>query len=176
MKLEKLLWSGTKVDILKYLVFKRQCVSIRALESELTWSFPAIKKQVDLLLEAWIIEIDKSNAKWSIYFEKSINDLVRKVFLYSLEHEIKVLFESYDLAITKYFFGKLFGKNFDIDLVVVYKFLERPAIDKIKEDISNILKSYFIDVAQIVFMPHEDFERRYRLADKFVLSLITNCA
>ena len=59
--------------------------------------------------------------------------------------------------------------------MVVYKFLERPAIDKIKEDISNILKSYFIDVAQIVFMPHEDFERRYRLADKFVLSLITNC-
>ena len=47
MDLEKLFGSKAKVDILKYLLFKRQGLSLRALESDLTWTFPAIKKQVD---------------------------------------------------------------------------------------------------------------------------------
>jgi hypothetical protein len=32
---------------------------MRALESELEWTFPAIKKQVDSLLEAQVIDINK---------------------------------------------------------------------------------------------------------------------
>ena len=52
MKLEKLFGSRTKSDILKYLVFRRQGISVRAFESELTRSFPAIKKQIDALEDA----------------------------------------------------------------------------------------------------------------------------
>ncbi|MDR0282811.1 MAG: hypothetical protein LBI53_06075 [Candidatus Peribacteria bacterium] len=52
MNLEKLFGSKTKVDILKYLLFRRQGISMRALESELERTFPAIKKQVDSLEES----------------------------------------------------------------------------------------------------------------------------
>ena len=49
MKLDKLFGSKAKADILKYLVFRRQGISMRAFESELEWSFPAIKKQISQL-------------------------------------------------------------------------------------------------------------------------------
>lgn len=176
MKLEKLLWSCTKVDILKYLVFKRQWISIRALENELEWSFPAIKKQVDLLLEAWVIKIDKTNSKWAIYFDDSIFQLVKKVFLFSLEQDIKSLFDTYETCIDKYFLWKLFGNSIDIDLIIIYNSLERPLIEKIKEEISEIFKWYFIDMVNVVFMSNDDFQRRYRLADKFVLNLMRACS
>jgi hypothetical protein len=42
--------------------------------------------------------------------------------------------------IEKYFFGKSFGINLDMDLVVIYKNLEKPQIDKIKESISDIFR------------------------------------
>jgi predicted transcriptional regulator len=61
MNLEKLFGSKTKVDILKYLLFKRQGVSMRALESEISWTFPAIKKQVDSLHESNVIDVNKDN-------------------------------------------------------------------------------------------------------------------
>jgi len=59
MNLEKLFGSKTKVDILKYLLFRRQGVSMRALEAELNRTFPAIKKQIDSLNEAEVIDVDK---------------------------------------------------------------------------------------------------------------------
>ena len=59
MNLEKLFGSKTKVDILKYLLFKRQGISMRALESEIQWTFPAIKKQVDSLNQANVINVNK---------------------------------------------------------------------------------------------------------------------
>jgi hypothetical protein len=62
MNLEKLFGSKTKVDILKYLLFRRQGVSMRALEAELSWTFPAIKKQIDSLNEAEVIDVDKEGA------------------------------------------------------------------------------------------------------------------
>lgn len=172
MKIEKLLWSSTKVDILKYLIFRRQGVSIRALESELSWSFPAIKKQVDILLEADIIDIDKNNNKWSIYINKHVDTLVRKVFLYSLEYEIWNLFLKYDTIIPSYYLWKLFWNNTDADIVVVYTYIDREAVDYIKREINELFRWYFIEIISMVFMSKDDFLRRYRLADKFVLSLI----
>lgn len=59
MNLEKLFGSKTKVDILKYLLFRRQGISMRALESELEWTFPAIKKQVDALEDAGVVDVNK---------------------------------------------------------------------------------------------------------------------
>jgi len=49
MRLDKLLGSQAKADILKFLVFKREGISARALENYLSWSFPSIKKQIDML-------------------------------------------------------------------------------------------------------------------------------
>jgi predicted transcriptional regulator len=57
MHLDKLFGSKAKVDILKYLLFRRQGVSMRALETELERTFPAIKKQIDSLKKASIVEI-----------------------------------------------------------------------------------------------------------------------
>ena len=57
--------SKTKSDILKYLIFRRQGVSMRALEAEIGWTFPAIKKQVDssLHLERIFFPFDFSKLK-----------------------------------------------------------------------------------------------------------------
>lgn len=172
MKLEKLLWSKTKVDILKYLIFKRQGISLRALENELERSFPAIKKQADLLEEAEIINIDKDNTKWSIYLEKEIEELVKKIFLYSLESDLKNIILPYDTFISKYYLWSVFGRDINVDLVLIYKSIWKDFLDKVKEEINEVFRDYFIDVVWVVFMSEEDFNRRYRLADKFVLSLI----
>jgi hypothetical protein len=51
---------------LKYLVFCRQGISIRALEHVIPWTFPAIKKQVDSLEESEVVLIDKDASKWAI--------------------------------------------------------------------------------------------------------------
>lgn len=175
MKLDKLLWSKTKVDILKYLLFKRQWISIRALESELDWSFPAIKKQVDMLNSANIIRVDKDNNKWSIYINEHIYELIKKVFIFALQEDIDTLFNKYDTVLEKYFLGKIFGNKIDVDLVVIYRLMGKDFLDKIKEDIIAMLREYFIDNVGVVFMASEDFQRRYRMSDKFVLSLITYC-
>jgi predicted transcriptional regulator len=64
MKLEKFLGSKTKTDILKYLIFKEEGISLRALENVLKWSFPAIKKQVDILEDSGVVFIDKNTNGW----------------------------------------------------------------------------------------------------------------
>lgn len=57
-------------------------------------------------------------------------------------------------------------------MVIIYKNCEKALLDVVKEDISNIFRNYFIETAQISFMSIEEFQRRYRLADKFVLNLM----
>lgn len=175
MDIEKFLWSKTRAWIIKYLLFKRQWVSIRALESELNWSFTAIKKQVDSLLEADIISIDKDNNKWSIYLNTNVADLIKRIFLYSLEFELKTSFNTYSHMIDQYYLWKVFWNKLDFDIVLIYKNCESVFLDQIKKDISEIFYKYYIDNVWVVFMQVDDFNRRYRLADKFVLSLITNC-
>ncbi|MCK9466957.1 MAG: hypothetical protein M0P94_01380 [Candidatus Absconditabacterales bacterium] len=172
MNLEKLFGSKTKVDILKYLLFRRQGISMRALESELEWTFPAIKKQVDSLESANIVEIDKSNTGWSIILKAEISQLLRELLYFGLKSELIYLFSTYEFMIEKYFFGKSFGINLDMDLVVIYKNLEKPQIDKIKESISEIFRGYFIEIVNVVFMSLDEWNKRYRLADRFVLDIL----
>lgn len=172
MNLEKLFGSKTKVDILKYLLFRRQWVSMRALESELEWTFPAIKKQVDSLKLANIIDIDKDGTGWSITVKPDVWGILKEVFYYWLKWELIQLFNTYEFMIEKYFFGKKFGINLEMDLVVIYKNLEKPQIDKIKESISEIFRWYFIDLVNVVFMSLDEWNKRYRLADRFVLDIM----
>ncbi|HRX64228.1 MAG TPA: hypothetical protein P5060_03940 [Candidatus Absconditabacterales bacterium] len=172
MNLEKLFGSKTKVDILKYLLFRRQGISMRALESELTWTFPAIKKQVDSLKLANVVDINKEGAGWSITVKPELSDLLKNIFYHGLKGDLVQLFGTYELMIEKYFFGKSFGINLDMDLVVIYKNLEKPQIDKIKESISDIFRGYFIDTVNVVFMSLDEWNKRYRLADRFVLDIM----
>ena len=50
--------------------------------------------------------------------------------------------------------------------------MEKPQIDELKNWISELFREFFIENASIVFMSAEERERRYRLADKFVLQVI----
>ncbi len=172
MNLEKLFGSKTKVDIIKYLLFRRQWISMRALESELDWTFPAIKKQVDSLKLAWVIDINKEGTGWSITIKKELESILKEVFYHGLKWDLISLFSTYEFMIEKYFFGKSFWLNLDMDLVVIYKNLEKPQIDKIKESISEIFRLYFIETVNVVFMSLDEWNKRYRLADRFVLDIM----
>lgn len=174
MKLEKLLWSKTKVDILKYLVFKRQWISIRALENELSWSFPAIKKQVDLLCDADILKIDKEWTWWSIRLEQWAQDIVKNLFLFSMEWMLNTIVDSSWWIIKHTYLWRIFGKplDMDVDLVLIYETDKKEEIAQLKSQIESLFKDYFIDVISVVFLSYDDFQKRYRVADKFVLNLI----
>ncbi len=172
MNLEKLFWSKAKVDILKYLIFRRQWISMRALEAELEWTFPAIKKQIDSLNDAKVIDVDKEWQWWSICIKKDFFENIKNIFFSGLKQDIIELFDSYNIMISKYYFGKRFGANLDMDLIVIYKNLEKPQIDKIKDCINEIFRDYFIETVSVVFMSAEERDKRYRLADRFVLQIL----
>ncbi len=172
MKLDKFLGSKAKVDILKYLIFRRQGISIRALDHEIPWTFPAIKKQVDSLEEAEVVAIDKDASKWSITIHPAAAPYIRSLLLYTLETELITLFDSYMYMIDQYFLGHIFGRELELDLVLIYKNCEKPVLDAMKDAITLLFKNYFIETAQVTFMSVDEYQRRYRLADKFVLQLM----
>lgn len=78
---------------------------MRALESELTRTFPAIKKQVDSLNIAKVIQIDKNAVKRSIRMHKEFEILMKNFFIENLQYQLKELFEEYEVMISKYYFG-----------------------------------------------------------------------
>jgi hypothetical protein len=59
-----------------------------------------------------------------------------------------------------------------MDLIVIYKNMEKPQIDQIKDSINEIFRSYFIETVSVVFMSSEEWYKRYRLADRFVLQIL----
>jgi len=108
MDLDKLFGSKTKVDVLKYLTFKREGISMRALESELSWTFPAIKKQIDSLALSKAVYIDKAASKRSIYIEKDFKELIKDILLYALEKDITILLKTYEMMVDRHYLGKTF--------------------------------------------------------------------
>ena len=172
MNLDKFLWSKTKVDILKYLLFRRQWVSMRALESELSRTFPSIKKQIDSLEESDVVLVNKQNMKWSIAIKPEIINVIKWIFMYSLIAELEKLFFTHSFLIEKYFFGKFFWRELEIDLVIIHQTTEKTFWDKLKDEISQIFKNYFIDNISMTLMSSTEREKRQRLADKFVLNIL----
>lgn len=172
MKLDKLFGSKTKADILKYLVFRRQGISVRAFESELSRSFPAIKKQIDQLEEAGVVEIKKTSSKRSIYLTAGLGEYIRNLLIYSLKTDLADYFTQYEMMIRHAFRGKLFGVSVDMDLVLIYTPEAQLHLEKIKEDINDLFRIYLIEIVGVVFMSQSDFEKRYRMADRFVLTLM----
>lgn len=172
MNLEKLFGSKAKVDILKYLIFRRQGVSMRALETELWWTFPAIKKQVDGLDEAGILQVDKENTWWAITIKPSLLPLFKELFFESLKQDLTTLFEKHQNQISNYFWWDKFWKPIGMDLILIYHALEKEQIDDLKISINEIFREFRIESASIVFMSSEEREKRYRLADRFVLQVM----
>lgn len=171
MNLEKLFGSKTKVDILKYLLFRRQGISMRALESEIQRTFPAIKKQVDSLNESNVINVNKEWQWWAISIKPEFHDTLKNVFYFWLQNDLVTLFTTYEVMIDQYYFGKKFNRDLEMDLVVVYKNCEKPQIDMIKENINEIFRAYFIEIVSVVFMGLEEWQKRDRLADRFVIQI-----
>jgi hypothetical protein len=172
MNLEKLFGSKTKVDIIKYLLFRRQGISMRALESELERTFPAIKKQVDSLEESGVLYVDKEGAGFAIEIKKEHFELFRNFFFVALKSNLIQLFESYSIMIDRYFWGKRFGIPLEMDMIVIYKHMEKPQIEEMKHAIGEVFRDFFIENISIVCMSADEREKRYRLADRFVLQVM----
>ncbi len=171
MDLDKLFGSKTKSDILKYLVFRRQSVSIRSLENETWWTFPGIKKQVETLEQAKILNIDKEWNWWSIVINKKIYPEIKLLLLSALKYNILDVFKNCDYKIDKIYRGKVFGKEIDPDLVFVYSSPDTD-IETIKNQLSDIFKQYMIDSATLWYLSTQEFDKRSKMADKLVISLM----
>lgn len=172
MNLEKLFGSKTKVDILKYLIFRRQWVSMRALETELWWTFPAIKKQVDSLDDAWIIVIDKESTWWSIHLKWGVETIFKELFFEALRQSLTELFEKSGDWIDNYFWWDKFWKEIGMDLIIIHNNMDKTTIENLKNDISECFRDYWIESASVVFMSADEWWTRYRLADRFVLQVM----
>ena len=70
--------------------------------------------------------------------------------------------------------GDMFGnEGASCDLCIVHPPQEE--IDTFKTGIEEVFNEYFISMARVVFFTQEDFDKRYRLADKFVLGIMKQC-
>lgn len=145
---------------------------MRALESELHWTFPAIKKQIDSLRTANVIETGDDKAKRSIIVKPDCIAPIKSIFMYGIQNDIKALFRQYEVMIDSYYMGKIFGNTLEYDLIVIYKNCERPQMEVVKEAISTVFRDYYIENISVVLMSKDEWDKRYRLADKFVLSIM----
>jgi len=174
MSLDKFLGSKVKGDILKYLLFVSEWVSMRALENKLWWSFPAIKKQVDILLECWVIFVEKSKGWWWLYISNEFKDIVEKLLIKYLMLDFEHLFtKKYKDFIYKCVYGDLFWNQIWTDLVIIYQWdVKSNLINDLKNDVDELIKKYFLKVINVTIFHKGEFERRYKLGDKFVLKLM----
>lgn len=145
---------------------------MRALETELWWTFPAIKKQVDSLEEAGIVDIQKENTGWEIEVKPNVLPIFKELFFEGLKQNLISLFAQEKNHIVQYFWGNKFGKEIGMDLILIYENMEKEHIDTLKREISEIFRSYWIESASLVFMHTDEREKRYRLADRFVLQVM----
>lgn len=171
MKLDKLLWSKTKVDILKYLIFCKEGISLRALENKLWWSFPSIKKQIDLLEKSWVIYVDKSWNSWAVYLKQDFKRLLSKLFLYSLQEDIQLIFQKNNDLVKDYYLGELFWFSIKADLFIIYQTEFKPKLDKLKLELDEVFNNYFILNPIVGFMSISEYLQRERIWDRFVIFL-----
>jgi hypothetical protein len=59
-----------------------------------------------------------------------------------------------------------------MDLIIIHNNIEKEKIEELKNQISECFREYRIESASIVFMAEEEREKRYRLADRFVLQVM----
>ena len=145
---------------------------MRALETDLWWTFPAIKKQVDVLEEAQLISILKESTGWSISLRKEFSSLLKELFFLALKQQLIDKFQEQGERILQYFWGDKFGKPIGMDIILIYDEEKKWNIDALKAAISEIFREYRIESVSVVFMGVDEREKRYRLADRFVLQVM----
>lgn len=110
-----------------------------------------------------------------------VYDEIRKLIVCSLKHDtIKIL--QWSEIIWKYYFGKIFDKPIDVDLVMLYESKngdikasnesEWTMLEELKKMVTQVFKSHMIDPAYLVFMTTDEFDKRTKMADKFALQVI----
>jgi len=175
MDLNLFLGNKTKVDILKYLLYKEDKISARELESHLDQSFPAIKKQIDNLEKAGIIRKNKIWNRWQLEIIEKVKPFVESLFIFEIKSNIEKIHYENSSFLTKYFFVDYFNKNKElpylwVDLVFIYKEIENFFLEDVKKQIASFLDSYFLDL-KISFISEKEYEKRLKFADKFVIKL-----
>lgn len=173
MDLDILFWSKTKVNILKYLLFKEDKISARELESHIQQSFPAIKQQIDNLSDAWIIEKNKKWNRWQLEIKEWVKELIYNIFVYDIKKYLKDIWET-TFFIKKIFLADFFAPSIDkklwIDIVFIHNEVDNEFLSNIKQQISDYLDNYYSDL-NISFVWEENYQKRLRFADKFVITL-----
>lgn len=174
MNLNLLFWSETKVNILKYLLFKKDKISARELESNIQQSFSAIKKQVDSLCEAGIIDKNKKWNRRQLAIKDDFKELIYSIFIYDIKNYFNELAKTNSYFLKKYFLLDFFSYNNDVslwtDIVFVYKDVNDKFLEDIKKQISSFLDLYYFDL-KISFMEETNYQKRLRFADKFIIKL-----
>ncbi len=173
MDIYEFLWNKTKVDILKYLLFKEENVSARELESKLNQSFPAIKNQIDKLEKAWVLLKNQQWNRWSLTINKRVKPLIFNIFLFDIISFLDELLSKY-YFLNKYLLWDLFifdsSEKIWVDLVFVYNKVEEIFLDDVKSDLNQFFDTYFSDV-KLYFLTNQDYEKRLKFADKFIVNL-----
>jgi predicted transcriptional regulator len=161
---------------LKYLLYKEDKISARELESHLAQSFPAIKKQIDNLEKAGIVEKNKLGNRWQLQIKEDVREFIESMFVFEITYYIKNLNKENGSFLYKYFLVDFFNKNpelpkMGVDLVFIYQNdVEENYLTNFKEEMSSFLDSYFLDL-KISFMDFANYEKRLKFADKFVIKL-----
>jgi len=57
-------------------------------------------------------------------------------------------------------------------MVVIHTIQDKGKLTILKEQISDIFRNYFIETISVIFMSADEWQKRYRLADKFVLTIL----
>jgi len=68
----------------------------------------------------------------------------------------------------------MFGNEFDMDIVIIHDAKSKDKTPEIKEKVTRIFAHYHTDTVKLVFMSGAEYDKRNRLADKFVLEMMTH--
>lgn len=92
--------------------------------------------------------------------------------MYALQRDLRQLFDQYDNKIKTCYPGKSFGYEIEPDLVIVHQNTDEEELKALKKDIATLFSTYFITMVYITCMSSTEREQRYRLADRFVLTIM----
>lgn len=90
----------------------------------------------------------------------------------ALKQQLIDKFQEQGERILQYFWGDKFGKPIGMDIILIYDEEKKWNIDALKTAISEIFREYRIESVSVVFMGADEREKRYRLADRFVLQVM----
>lgn len=97
---------------------------------------------------------------------------MKELFFLALKNELIKKFDVNSSRIDRYYRGNKFGKDIGMDIIILTTQSEKEAMEQLKSEISEVFRNYWIESVSVVFMTSEERERRYRLADRFVLNVM----